>query len=141
MLRPCVLLQNLRLIFTVDSQVFLEDQYFTRCDQFAQKCNIFLRKTNEACSFVIDECSSCGSTGEQARDMASSPFSLTAYKYFTILVHEKLIQNAENKTKSRGKIFEIYSLYGFYPPVVIIHKCYQTYCEFRLKMHFVPMNM
>lgn len=29
----------------------------------------------------------------------------------------------------------------FLSAVAVIHKCYQSYCEFRLKMHFVPISM
>ena len=55
----------------------------------------------------------------------------------------KRIQNAETKQKSRERKKNISNLFflWFLSAVVIIHKCYQTYCEFRLKMHFVPINM
>lgn len=68
--------------------------------------------------------------------MLSSHFHISL-NYFTILVR---IQNAENKTKSKKILSNLFFLW-LLSAVVIIHKCYRTYCEFRLKMHFVPCNM
>lgn len=68
-------------------------------------------------------------------------FILFVLIYFTILVLSR-IQNAKCKKtkKQRENISNLFFLW-FLSAVVIIHKCYQTYCEFRLKMHFVPINM
>lgn len=63
--------------------------------------------------------------------------------FFLILFRQAAKCNERNKNENNEKkyYFKIYSFYGFLSAVVIIHKCYQPYCEFRLKMHFVPINM
>lgn len=62
--------------------------------------------------------------------------------YFTILV-SRCEYSKCRKQNENEKISQIYSFYGFYPPLLLFIniKCYRTYCEFRLKMHFVACNM
>lgn len=104
------------------------------------KCNIFSRKTNEACSFSLSANVHRVVSRESER-YGEFTFEKVHFSAFLLIKVMYSKRREQNKKKLEKKVFQIYSLYGFLSAVVIIHKCYQTYCEFRLKMHFVPINM
>lgn len=135
-LRP----QREALILRIVQKFIPKDQYFTRCYRHGQKCNFFSRKTNEACISGYHRMSIVWFSAENQGDMENFPFFDLIFRRPMKQAYSKK-NRLWNQTKSRKIIFSNLFFYGFYPLVAVIHKCYQTYCEFRLKMHFVSISM
>lgn len=78
------------------------------------------------------------STGERAR-YGETPLvspSHTFLIYFTIPVYEISHWKCRKQKRKTKKYLKIYSLYGFYPLVVIIHKCYRVFSRIPFKNAF-----
>lgn len=72
--------------------------------------------------------------------MVSTHFELKIPAFSLMHTDSNAFKMQRTKQKRKKEFSNLFSLW-LLSAVVIIHKCYQTYCEFRLKMHFVPINM
>lgn len=117
MLRPSLEFLNFFIVLAIPRPGSI---YFTRCDRNAHKCNIFSRKTNEACSFRYRWMFIVWFHG-RARDMENSLFKMKISAFSLMHTDSKVMYSKcrEQNKKAKKKVFQIYSLYGFYPPLLL----------------------